>query len=188
MMDAGKREDPLSELMRRSQRGDAAAYAELLKEAAAVLRRAIRGRRTTLNDEDVEDLIQETLLALHSVRATFDPARPFIPWLLAIAHNRFVDRARRYFRTAAREVPIDEQNVTFTLSGTNTIEEAFGEFQALHRAIQELPSGQREAIEMLKLREMSLKDASEASGISIGALKVATHRTMNALRKLLEKQ
>lgn len=187
MMDGGKREDPLGELMRRSQEGDAAAYAELLKEAAAVLRRAIRGRRTTLTDEDVEDLIQETLLALHNVRATYDTARPFMPWLLAIAHNRFVDGARRYFRRGAREVPIDEQKVTFAVSETNTIEEAFGEFQALHRAIQDLPSGQREAIEMLKLREMSLKEASEASGTSIGALKVATHRAMNTLRKLLDK-
>jgi RNA polymerase sigma-70 factor (ECF subfamily) len=188
MMDAGKREDPLGELMRRSQGGDAAAYAELLKEAAGVVRRVIRGRRTSLNDEDVEDLIQETLLALHNVRATFDPARPFMPWLLAIARNRFVDRARRYFRKDAREVPIDEQNVTSALPDTNTMVDTFGEYQALHRAIQELPSGQREAIEMLKLREMSLKEASEASGITIGALKVATHRAMNSLRKLLEKR
>lgn len=185
MLEAGNREDPLSELMRRSQEGDAAAYAELLKEAATVLRRAIRSRRITLNDEDVEDLIQETLLALHHVRATFDPKRSFMPWLLAIAHNRFVDGARRYFRRGAREVPIDAQNVTFTLSDANSIEEAFGDFEALHQAIQKLPSGQREAIEMLKLREMSLKEASEASGISIGALKVATHRAMNALRKRL---
>jgi RNA polymerase sigma-70 factor (ECF subfamily) len=57
------------------------------------------------------------LLALHNVRATYDPARPFMPWLLAIAHNRFVDGARRYFRNGVREVPIDEQNVTFTLAG-----------------------------------------------------------------------
>ena len=188
MMEAGKREDPLGELMRRAQTGDAAAYAELLKEAATVLRRVIRGRRTGLNDGDVEDLIQETLLALHNVRATYDPARPFMPWLLAIAHNRFVDGARRYFRKGAREVQIDEQSVTFTLPDTNNIEEAFEEYQALRQAIQELPWGQRAAIEMLKLQEMSLKEASEASGISIGALKVATHRAMNALRKLLEKR
>jgi RNA polymerase sigma-70 factor (ECF subfamily) len=111
-----------------------------------------------------------------------------MPWLLAIAHNRFVDGARRYARRGAREVPVDEQNVTLKEPFTNTIEEAFGESEALHRAIEELPSSQRAAIEMLKLQEMSLKEASKASGISIGALKVATHRAMNALRKLAKKR
>jgi RNA polymerase sigma factor (sigma-70 family) len=188
MMEGGKREDPLAELMSRSQAGDAAAYAELLTETARILRRAIHGRRTGLTDEDVEDLIQEILLAVHNVRATYDPSRPFLPWLLAIAHNRFVDGARRYARRGAREVPVDEQNVTLNALFTNTIEEAFGESEALRRAIRELPSSQRAAIEMLKLQEMSLKEASDASGISIGALKVATHRAMNALRKLVKKR
>lgn len=190
-MEGGKREDPLAELMSRSQAGDATAYAELLKETARILRRAIHGWRTGLTDEDIEDLIQEILLAVHNVRATYDPSRPFMPWLLAIAHNRFVDGARRYARRGAREVPVDEQNVTLKEPFANTIEETFGESEALQRAIEELPSSQRAAIEMLKLQEMSLKEASEASeasGISIGALKVATHRAMNALRKLVKKR
>jgi RNA polymerase sigma-70 factor (ECF subfamily) len=68
----------------------------------------------------------------------------------------------------------------------NTSAEVYGDPEALRQAIQALPAGQRDAIEMLKLREMSLKEASAASGMSVGALKVATHRAMSALRKLLK--
>jgi RNA polymerase sigma-70 factor (ECF subfamily) len=64
--------------------------------------------------------------------------------------------------------------------------EDYGDPDALRTAVNALPAGQREAIEMLKLREMSLREASAASGMSIGALKVATHRAMAALRKLLK--
>jgi len=187
MMEPVEGDDPLGKMMSRAQSGDSAAYAELLKEIASVLRRVIRRQRTALSNEDVEDLVQDTLLSVHAVRATYDPSRPFMPWLFAIARNRFVDRARRYSRQGAREVSFDESVVTFERSVSNTIAEVFDESQALHRAIRELPSGQREAIEMLKLQEMSLKEASEASGVSIGALKVATHRAMNTLRKLLKK-
>jgi RNA polymerase sigma-70 factor (ECF subfamily) len=188
MVEAEKREDPFKELMRRSQAGDAAAYAELLREIATVLRRVVRRRRTRLTEADVEDLVQDVLLAVHTARATYDPTRPFMPWLMAITRNRFADRARRYFRQDVREVPIDEQEVTLELSVTNTMAEGFAESDALYRAIEALPSGQREAIEMLKLQEMSLKEASDASGVSVGALKVATHRAVNALRKILKKQ
>jgi RNA polymerase sigma-70 factor (ECF subfamily) len=85
----------------------------------------------------------------------------------------------------SRQVAIDDSSVTFGAAVANTITETYGDPQALQRAIGELPPGQRDAIEMLKLKEMSLKEASATSGVSIGALKVATHRAMGALRKLL---
>ena len=77
-------------------------------------------------------------------------------------------------------------DVTFPADCTNTISEPYGDSDALRKAVHSLPAGQRDAIEMLKLKEMSLKEASQASGMSVGALKVATHRAMNALRKLLK--
>jgi RNA polymerase sigma factor (sigma-70 family) len=188
MTESQESEDRFRRLMGRAQSGDSGAYAELLKEVTLVLRRVYRRQKNFLRDQDIEDLVQDTLLSLHSVRATYDPSRPFMPWLLAIARNRFVDGARRYSRQGAREVAIEDPDVTFKAPSTNTIREAFGDPQALHRAIDQLPSGQRDAIEMLKLREMSLNEASEASGISIGALKVATHRAMKALRRLLKER
>ena len=67
----------------------------------------------------------------------------------------------------------------------NSLDNRYGDPQALRQAIDRLPSGQRQAVEMLKLREMSLKEAASASGMSVTALKVAVHRGMNTLRKVL---
>lgn len=175
-------------LMRRVQEGDSAAYAQLLNEITPVLRRVIRRQRAFLNVEDIEDLVQDVLLSVHAVRATYDPDRPFMPWLFAITRNRLVDGVRRYARQGAREIAIDETEVTFSSAAANTIQEDFGEVRELYRAIEDLPPTQRDAIEMLKLKEMSLKEASEASGMTAGALKVATHRAMNSLRKLFKTQ
>jgi RNA polymerase sigma-70 factor (ECF subfamily) len=122
---------------------------------------------------------------LHTVRATYDPDRPFTPWLLAIVRNRLADGARRYARRAAHEVQLGDSDVTFEGTAANTDHEGFGDPEALARAIRALPRGQREAIEMLKLKELSLKEAAAATGSSIGALKVATHRALSALRRML---
>lgn len=171
--------------MRASQAGDAAAYLDLLQAITPRVRRIVARQRGFAGPEDVEDLVQDVLLSVHAVRATYDPGRPFMPWLLAIVRNRLVDGARRYGRTAAHEVHIDESDVTFSDPATNPDQETFGDLETLHGAIRSLPAGQRQAIELLKLREMSLKEAASASGSSVGALKVATHRAMTALRRAL---
>ncbi len=175
-------------LMGLAQRGDSTAYAQLLIEITPLLRRVIRRQRAFLSLEDIEDLVQDVLLSVHAVRSSFDPSRPFMPWFFAIVRNRLADGARRYARQGAREITIDETEVTFASASANTITEEYGDLQALYRAIEELPPTQRDAIEMLKLKEMSLKEASEASGVTAGALKVATHRAMTSLRKWLKKR
>lgn len=176
-------------LMQGAQAGDAEAYVQLLDEIAPRLRRIIRGRCWKfLGSEDVEDLVQDVLLSLHAVRATYDPQRPFMPWLLAIVRNRLADGARRYSRRKAQEIQVDDwATVTFSSGSANFTREAYGDLEALKHAIQALPPGQRSAIEMLKLREMSLKEAAAACGMSIGSLKVATHRAMSTLRRTLVK-
>jgi RNA polymerase sigma-70 factor (ECF subfamily) len=83
-------------------------------------------------------------------------------------------------------VPVEDSTVTFRESA-NLTTEAYGDAEALSQAVRALPRRQRKAIEMLKLGGMSLKEASAASGTGIGALKVATHRAMDALRKMLTK-
>jgi RNA polymerase sigma-70 factor (ECF subfamily) len=177
--------DRYARLMQRAQEGDSAAYSELLTELVPLLRRQIRHRRRMLQPQDIEDLVQEVLLSLHAVRNTYDPSRSFLPWLMAIAHNRMVDGIRRQVRRSANEVTVEQLPETFPDAATNTIDTAYGDPEALRRAVQGLPPGQRVAIEMVKMKEMSLKEASAASGMSVPALKVAVHRGMGALRKAL---
>jgi RNA polymerase sigma-70 factor (ECF subfamily) len=102
--------------------------------------------------------------------------------------NRLADAARRYTRRGAHEVQVKQPDVTFSDQPANTESEVYGDPEALRRAIGELPQGQRQAVEMLKLREMSLKEAAAASGSSVGALKVSVHRAMIAMRKALVKE
>jgi RNA polymerase sigma factor (sigma-70 family) len=175
----------LAGLMRAAQDGDGKAYAALLGEVVPLLRRAVRRRFGFLQPHDVEDLVQDILLSLHAARATWDPARPFLPWLMAIARNRIVDGARRYARRAANEVDGRGAPETFAVEAANMPREGSGDEEALRQAIGDLPAGQRQAIELLKLREMSLSEASRVSGASTGALKVAVHRGIAALRKAL---
>jgi RNA polymerase sigma-70 factor (ECF subfamily) len=123
---------------------------------------------------------------MHAVRATYDPRRPFMPWLMAIVRHRIADGGRRYGRHEGREVHLEDwDDVTFFDGSANSSTEAYGELAAMRQAIRALPAAQRGAIEMLKLREMSLKEAAAASGMSIGSLKTATHRAMSTLRKML---
>ena len=185
-MDHGtERDRHLADLMRSAQDGNHSAYVQLLEEVTPLLRQTVRRHRHFLQPADVEDLVQDILLSLHAVRATYDPERPFLPWLLAIARNRMADGARRYVRRSANEVAVEHLPVTFAEDEPNVLGDAYGDPEALRQAMQRLPRGQREAIEMLKLREMSLREAAAATGLSIAALKVAVHRGMNALRKAL---
>jgi RNA polymerase sigma-70 factor (ECF subfamily) len=177
--------DELGVLMRAAQTGDADAYLELLRQITPRIRHAVARQRGFAGPEVVEDLVQDVLLSLHAVRATYDPARPFMPWLLAILRNRLADGARRHGRTAAREVAVDDLDVTFRQAAANPDQEVSGDVRVLHQAVQALPAGQRQAIELLKLQEMSLNEAAAVSGQSVGALKVATHRAMAALRRAL---
>jgi RNA polymerase sigma factor (sigma-70 family) len=178
----------LATLMRAAQAGDAQAYVLLLKEITPRLRQIVRAQRRFLKIEDIEDLVQDILLSLHAVRATYDPRRPFMPWLMAIIRHRLADAARRHTRRAAHEVQVENVPVTFSDEGANIGSGEYGDPEALRQAIGELPAGQRHAVEMLKLREMSLKEAAAASGTTTGALKVSVHRAMTALRKALSKE
>src|SRR5262245_27336573 len=86
------RDRELSALMCLAQDGDRAAYESLLRAVLPLLKRVVQGRFSFLPAADREDLVQDILLSLHAARATYDPARPFLPWLMAIAHNRTVDQ------------------------------------------------------------------------------------------------
>ena len=175
----------LATLMQAAQSGDSAAYSELLNAIIPAVRQYVRRVRGFLGHADVEDLVQDVMLSLHAVRGTYDAERPFLPWLMTIARNRMADGARRYARRSAHEVQVEELPVTFAEDETNTIMQTYGDVDALKQAIEALPRQQRTAVELLKLKEMSLKEAAEASGQSIGALKVSMHRAIASLSKAM---
>ena len=175
----------LALLMRDAQDGDRAAYASLLKEILPILKRRVQSRLGFLPIMDREDIVQEILLSLHAARATYDPKRPFMPWLMSIAQNRMIDNARRNSRRLNNEVLIDE--FPAHLADDNAGEPASESInaKALQHAISGLPPGQRQALELIKFRETSLKEASALTGMSIGALKVSVHRATKTLRRSL---
>ncbi|MGH8789625.1 MAG: sigma-70 family RNA polymerase sigma factor [Cupriavidus necator] len=171
--------------MARAQEGDHEAYRRLL-EAITPYVRALAARQVR-NRSDIEDTVQDVLMTVHSVRHTYDPARPFGPWLVAIANRRIVDGLRRRGRVGSHETELDPEQETFWPSEANLQEETV-DARAVRDAIERLPAGQREAVRMLKLEEMSLNEAAAASGMSVAALKVATHRALKTLRKFFESQ
>lgn len=171
--------------MARAQGGDREAYRYLL-EAITPYVRALAARQIR-NRGDLEDAVQDVLLTVHAVRHTYDPGRPFGPWLVAIANRRIVDSLRRQGRIGVHETALEEKHETFSAPGTNIQEEAV-DARALRDAIERLPVGQREAVRMLKLEEMSLKEAAATSGLSVAALKVASHRALKMLRKMFGPQ
>ena len=118
-------------------------------------------------------------------RATYDPRRPFMPWLMAIAHNRMVDSVRRNSRRLNNEVLTDELPSQVPDDHKSAASDDYADPQALRLAVNRLPKAQRIAIELLKFREMSVKEASKLSGMSMGALRVSVHRAIRALRTSL---
>lgn len=171
-----------SALMVAAQGGDARAYDALLREVAPFLRAV--ARRRIADRAEAEDAVQDALLTLHALRHAYDPARPFRPWLAAIAERRAVDRLRSRGRTAGREsVALDD------LPESAAAQEATAErgiaARQLRAAVADLPDSQRTALRLAKLEDLPLAEASRRSGLSVGALKVATHRALATLRQRL---
>lgn len=185
---ADEREREWAQLMRAAQGGDGRAYARLLSAILPLLRARVRRAVPASFGIEAEDLVQDILLSLHAVRHTYDPARPFGPWLMAIAKHRVLDGLRKNRRLRGRETALDFFDETFLGVAAKEEEEGYGDPQALRQAMAELPQGQRQAIAMTKLEGLSLKEASQASGQSVAALKVAVHRGLRALRGVLSKE
>lgn len=168
-----------SALMAAAQQGDVRAYNTLLRESLPLLRAICR--RRIADAAEAEDAVQDTLLALHQVRHTYDPARPFRPWLAAIAERRAVDRLRRHFRSGAREVELTEAD-DHASPAAHGGEERIAARQ-LRAAVAELPQAQRDALQLTKIEDLPLAEASKRAGTTVGAMKVATHRALHSLRR-----
>jgi RNA polymerase sigma factor (sigma-70 family) len=177
-------EDSLATAMAAAQGGDAAAYRRLLNACLPVI--AGIARAQGVRGEAVDDVVQDTLLTIHKARASYDPARPFLPWLRAITQRRAIDRLRRAGRRP-QEVhdPLAYEAHADAGPAPGTRIEADQRNAALARAVAALPDGQRQAVEQLAYAERSLEEAAALTGRSKGALKVNLHRALKALRGTL---
>ncbi len=178
------RGDGWGDLLTAAQRGDAEAYRGFLKAIIPFVR-AI-ARRRCWSEDMVDDVVQDVLLTVHRVRHTFQPGRPVEPWLAAIVVRRSIDAARKRGRIGRREIFNEAAYETFADPDAKEPVDADAS-RTLARITEELSRGQKEAIDLVKIREMTLAEASLASGQSIASLKVNIHRAMKKLRLNLVK-
>jgi len=178
-------EQELSTLMRFAQSGDRAAYTRLVRRIMPLLQRALRTRHGFLQAADRDDFMQDVLLSVHRAMATYDSRREFIPWLMAIARNKMADRARRFARSGAHEILVDDLAETSPATPSAPDLASRGDVEALRRAICRLSDGQRTAIELVKIRELTSQEAARVMGTTPGALRVSVHRAVKTLRASL---
>lgn len=171
----------LRPLWLRAQAGDEPAYREALHRMAGRLRAYLRPRLKGLPDE-VEDLVQETLLALHLQRATYDPAWPVSAWMLAIARHKLVDLFRRRGRRDDLHDALDDVDEAVLAEPAPADGEARRD---LGRLLAELPEAQRTAIMLTKVAGLSVQEAAERTGATPSAVKVRVHRGLQRLARLV---
>lgn len=171
-------EATLARLATRAQRGDKQAYAAMLAACQSWLTRYYRRK---VCPDQIDDLVQETLLSVHRKLASYDASRPIIPWLAAIARYRFVDHLRVVYRNAA-EAALDDDSATVEHE-----EQAVLARLSLDRLFEALPDAQSRAIELVKLEGLSISEASASTGQSESLIKVNIHRGLKRLAALIER-
>lgn len=168
-------EQRLKALMLRAQAGDGQAWREVLTVLRARLTPYFLRRLGADQAAEVEDLVQETLLAVHRRRMTYDPAQPFTAWAHAMARYKLIDFWRR--RRVRRHVPLDDVAETLWVDA-----EPEGEIRAdLDRLLGGLPERQERLVRGVKIDGLSLAEAGERLGMTEGAAKVSLHRAMKIL-------
>jgi RNA polymerase sigma-70 factor (ECF subfamily) len=169
-----------SALMARAQDGDRRAYETLLTEVAALVEQFARKR---LRQEDAcEEIVQDTLLSIHRDRHTYDPTRPFHPWMYGIARHRLLDHLEKQRRWSKTELlthaGLEELACEDTRGGAHVR-------GVLSQALAHLSDTQQQVIQMLKLEGRSVAEISRRTGLSISTVKVTAHRGYKKLRALL---
>jgi len=159
--------------------GDAAKYRMLL----AALTRHLRSyfaRRLSDSGGAAEDAVQETLIAIHARRATYDPSLPFTAWVYGIARYKLIDEYRRAKRRAT--VPLDE---AIDLFGRDEAEAATAR-RDVSKLLARLPEAKRRLVEQIKLDGTSVAEAAAESGLSESAVKVNVHRAIRSLTRSVQ--
>ncbi len=173
-------EAKLHPLWIRAQAGDEVAYREALSCLADRIRGFLRRRMQSLPDE-LEDLVQETLLAIHLQRGSYDATVPVSRWALAIARHKLIDLWRRRGRREALHEPFDE----LAERDQPAVHEEPTAQRDLTTLLAELPQAQQHAISLIKLEGLSVAEASQRTGISASALKIQVHRGIKRLAELV---
>ncbi len=161
--------------MIRALAGDEQPYRQLLKDIADRLR-AYFGRRLGREHADIEDLVQETLLAIHQRRFTYDTARPFTAWLHAIARYKLIDHLRKNKIRAS--IPIEDAD---ELAFETDVPEPTADRLDVEQVLGELPTQTSRYIRAVKIEGRSIAEVSTDHGVSESAVKVAIHRGMKRL-------
>jgi RNA polymerase sigma factor (sigma-70 family) len=167
----------LARFMALAQAGDRVAYATLLRECERWLTRYYARRVAPCH---AEDLVQDTLISLHRKLASYDPSRPFFPWIAAIARYRWIDHLRKIYRADETVLPDD----IATPSGETAIHARI----SLDQLLQQLPSPQARAIELVKIEGRSIAEAATVTGQSESLIKVNIHRGLKKLTSLIESE
>jgi RNA polymerase sigma-70 factor (ECF subfamily) len=173
-------EQRLRGLLLRGMGGDGESYHLFLKEISAYLRSYFRRRLTRLPN-DVEDLVQEAVLAIHNQRHTYDPAQPLTAWAFAIARYKMVDLLRRYGKHEALNVPLDEESDWLAAQDID-VGTAQRDVLVL---LERLPDRQRLPIQHVKLNGLSVAETARLIGFSESAVKVGIHRGLKLLAAMM---
>lgn len=166
-------EEELADLLRASIAGDERAYAAFLENVASRVR-AFARRRMALGGVDAEDVVQETLLAIHLKRHTWRQDAPVLPWIFAIARFKMIDA----FRRSGRVKEVDIQAFSETLAEPET-ESASS--RDIGRAIEALTPAQKAVVSSISVEGCSIADTARALDMSEGAVRVAFHRGLAAI-------
>jgi RNA polymerase sigma-70 factor, ECF subfamily len=169
-------EERLRNLLVGGLAGDAAAYRAFLDALAPHLRSFLRGRLARMPHE-VEDLVQEVLLAVHNQRHTYDAAQSLTAWAQAIARYKFIDLLRRRSRTDVLNDPLDDDDALFAASDHDAAEARYD----LAKLLRQLPDRQRLPIQYVKIEGQSVSDTARQIGMSESAVKVGIHRGLKVL-------
>lgn len=168
-------ETTLRLLMSAALEGDAACYRLLFVNLASLLRGYFGRRLHSRLASQAEDLVQETLMAIHARRLTYDTARPFMPWVYAIARYKLVDLLRQ--RDHRRSIPIDD--VADFLADDRVGGEATK--TDVNNMLEMLPAGTADLLQRVKINGQSIAEAASQTGLSEAAVKVRLHRGIKAL-------
>jgi RNA polymerase sigma-70 factor (ECF subfamily) len=179
MVEPSNDEQRWSAWMALAQRGDREAYAKLMAELADVIESFVRARFGGPRASDfVEDCVQEALLALHRVRHTFDPRRPFRPWMFAVVRHKVIDLLRR--SEVRRSEPVAEEPADGPADPSWRLDGA--------RLLAALEPAEREALVLTKLEGCSLEEAAARAGVSVPAMKSRVHRAVQRVQRRLREE
>lgn len=169
-------ESKLHTLLVQGMDGDAVAYRHFLQATTTHLRAFLRRRLNRWPDE-VEDLVQEALLAIHNQRMTYDRNAPLTAWIHAIAKYKLIDWLRRHARHEMLNDPLDDENELFSTADTDSSDAR----RDLGKVLDLLPEQQRIAILHTKVDGLSVRETAAAMQISEASVKVAVHRGLKTL-------